>query len=336
MDDIRQHLSQEQFHAVQQKSNAQAAAMLLGNWGLIIASFGLVIAFPTMWAYAIAAIVLGGRHLGLGIMMHECAHRALTPSRAANEWIGQWLCAAPVFADMEVYRAYHMTHHVKTGTADDPDLANYSGYPVSTASLLRKFARDLLGLTGLKTLGVLIVLYAYPDPRKLKSGYSYRKDTVNTPASKETQAALDTGRPRFWNFLRNARRILLVQAIGFSVLWALGHPLVYLLWPATWMTVYMLFTRIRNAAEHGGLAGTMSTDPWANTRSVYARWWERLTVAPNYVNFHREHHLLPTVPSYKLPQLHRLLKEKGVIAQHGAPTQGYGAVLRELVKRPTV
>jgi fatty acid desaturase len=76
----------------------------------------------------------------------------------------------------------------------------------------------------------------------------------------------------------------------------------------------------------------MSTDPWTNTRSVRARWWERLTVAPHFVNFHFEHHLAPTVPAHQLPRLHRWLAEQGVLARvQVAP--GYGAVLRALTSR---
>ncbi|MBV8500542.1 MAG: fatty acid desaturase, partial [Paucibacter sp.] len=59
---------------------------------------------------------------------------------------------APVFVDLAIYRGYHMTHHVKTGTAQDPDLGNYANYPVSRASLLRKFGRDLTGRSGLRAL----------------------------------------------------------------------------------------------------------------------------------------------------------------------------------------
>ena len=94
----------------------------------------------------------------------------------------------------------------------------------------------------------------------------------------------------------------------------------------------MLFSRIRNAAEHGGLPGTMSPDPWLNTRSVTARWWARLTVAPNHVNWHFEHHLAPTVPAYRLAGMHRMLEE--VALPRPLPLwAGYGAVVRSLFRR---
>ena len=158
MDNIRQLLTKDELQQFQRRSNWQGLRMLMVNWGLIAGSFAIVMAWPGVTSVALALVVLGGRHLGIGILMHECAHRSLTESRTLNEWIGQWLCAAPAFADLGVYRAYHMTHHVKTGTPEDPDLPNYAGYPVGRASMARKFMRDLLGLTGLKAAATLAFL----------------------------------------------------------------------------------------------------------------------------------------------------------------------------------
>lgn len=295
-----------------QKSDATAWRMLVFNWALIIGAFALVMAWPNALTVLTALIVLGGRQLGLGILTHECAHRSFLSSRPVNEWVGQWLCGAPVFVDLVLYRSYHMTHHVKTGTNADPDIGNYAAYPVSRGSLWRKFVRDLTGRSGLRAMLSLAYLYG----GDAANGYSYQsgaRPKVNARA-----------------VLWNLRRIALVNALMFAACWAAGHALVYLLWPAAWLTTYMVFSRIRNAAEHGALPGTRSTDIWNNTRTVEARWWERLTVAPNYVNFHFEHHLAPTVPSYRLPELHQWLKGRGAFAKAQMEV-GYGQVLKRLV-----
>ena len=327
MDEIRSLVPREQMVRLQRRSAWRAGWMLLVNWGLIVACFALVIWRPGVPSVLAAMFVIGGRQLGLGILMHECAHRSFMPSARINEWVGQWLCAAPVHADLAVYRGYHMTHHIKTGTTDDPDLPNYAGYPVTPASFARKLLRDGVGITGVRAFATLAVLYAYPDPRQLRFGYAYRKQSSDTEA-----AAEEPGRRRLVHLLWNTRRVLLVHGLAIAGLWALGHPLAYLLWPASWMTSYMLFSRIRNAAEHGALPGTMGTDVWCNTRSVRARWWERLTVAPNFVNFHLEHHLAPTVPSYNLPALHRWLHAQKVM-QRATLAHGYGEVIGSLVRR---
>ncbi len=50
-------------------------------------------------------------------------------------------------------------------------------------------------------------------------------------------------------------------------------------------------------------------------------------MAPHHVNFHLEHHLLPTVPHYRLPEMHQLLVERGAWAE-ATKADGYLEVLR--------
>ncbi len=313
-----QPLPREQIRPFLAKSDLAGWRMLAFNWGLIAACFGLVMWRANPLTVAAALIVLGGRQLGLGILMHETAHRSLFRTAALNEWLGQWLCAAPMFVELGIYRRYHFTHHQQAGTALDPDLPNYEHYPVSRASLRRKLLRDVTGRSGLRAFAALVVLYASTDQRK---GYSYRAGGER--ASKRTLSA--------GTLLRNSWRCIVANALMFAACAAAGHALVYLLWPVAWLTTYMLYSRIRNVAEHGALPGTREADIWRNTRTVLASWWERLTVAPNYVNYHFEHHLVPAVPAWQLPRFHRWLREQGAY-EHGAPLErGYIQVLRRMV-----
>ena len=322
MKELRHLLTREQWDDLQSRSTWRAAWALVVNWGLVCAAFAIAMTWPNALGLLLAMIVLGGRQLGLGILMHDCAHRGLLPSAKANDWVGQWLCAAPVFADLDVYRRYHMTHHRHAGTGEDPDLPNYRGYPVPAASFARKVLRDVAGWTGLRSALALGMLYSHADPGAATFGFSSRREAGKACAQRSVRHLL-------WNL----RRVLLAQGVGFSALWALGHPALYLLWPVSWLTSYMLFSRIRNAAEHGGLPGTLTTDVWRNTRSVKAGWLARLTVAPNHVNWHFEHHLAPTVPAYRLRALHRMLAQQA-LPQPLPLWPGYGAVLRDLVASP--
>jgi fatty acid desaturase len=316
--DWSQPLPREQIRPFLAKSDLAGWRMLAFNWGLIAACFGLVMWRPNPFTVILALLVLGGRQLGLGILMHETAHRSLFKTAALNEWVGQWLCAAPMFVELGIYRRYHFTHHQNAGTADDPDLPNYENYPVSRASLRRKLLRDLTGRSGVRAFTALVVLYASTDQR---SGYSYR--AASDAATKPVLSAR--------TLLRNSWRCIVANGLMLAACAVAGHALVYLLWPAAWLTTYMLYSRIRNAAEHGALPGTREADIWRNTRTVLASWWERLTVAPNYVNYHFEHHLVPAVPAWQLPRFHRWLREQGAY-DAGAPLErGYVRVLRRMV-----
>jgi fatty acid desaturase len=319
--DWNQPLPREQLKPFLAKSDRAGLCMIAFNWGLIAACFMLVMWRPSVPAVLVAMLVLGGRQLGLGILMHDAAHRTLFKSAPVGEWAGQWMCAAPMFVDLAVYRRYHMTHHMKTGTDGDPDLANYANYPVTKASLARKLLRDLSGRSGLRAFLSLMALYSSADPGQLAYGYSYQAGSPD---------ARTGGKRGLRTLAWNGRRMLLANGIMLGLCAAAGHAAAYLLWPASWLTTYMLYSRIRNAAEHGALPGTRGDDMWRNTRTVRAAWWERLTVAPNYVNFHFEHHLAPTVPSWRLPAFHRWLVRHGAY-QRATLETGYFRVLQRMV-----
>ncbi len=57
-------------------------------------------------------------------------------------------------------------------------------------------------------------------------------------------------------------------------------------------------------------------------------------MAPHRVGYHLEHHLLMTVPYFRLPAMHRLLVERGAVPD-GAVARGYLAVLRLASSRTT-
>jgi fatty acid desaturase len=55
-------------------------------------------------------------------------------------------------------------------------------------------------------------------------------------------------------------------------------------------------------------------------------------VAPKNVNYHLEHHFYPSVPFYRLPQLHRTLMSKSEFKESVHITKSYLGVLRECIR----
>ncbi len=140
----------------------------------------------------------------------------------------------------------------------------------------------------------------------------------------------DLGRSRgrarrdFGTGMQALHGVLITNGVLLGLLTLFGHPLLYLIWVGAWFTTYSLVMRIRSIAEHAMVPDTVHE--LKNTRTTLARWWERLLIAPNRVNFHLEHHLLMTVPHYNLPRLHRLLASRGVL-DDACVTEGYWNVL---------
>jgi fatty acid desaturase len=291
-------LTREEIRELVTIRDSRAWFSLLVDWGLVGASFALVAAFPNPLSIVVALAVIGSRQLGLAILMHDAAHRALLKSRFWNDWVGNWLCAYPVWNDVHPYRRYHLQHHAKTWTDEDPDLELANPFPITRASLKRKVWRDLNGQTGWKRLLAIL--------------------------NRDLGRSRGRARRDFGAGLQALHGVVITNAVIFALLALFGHPFLYLLWVGAWFTTYSLVMRIRSIAEHAMVPDI--ADELKNTRTTLARWWERLLIAPNRVNFHLEHHLLMTVPHYNLPRLHQLLASRGVLDE-ACVTEGYWNVL---------
>ncbi len=293
----------------------------------------------------LAAIVLvGGRQLGLAILMHDAAHGLLDPDRRRNNGMGQWLTGAPVGSDLKAYRAYHLTHHRYTQQDEDPDLILSRPFPTSRASLRRKVLRDLTGRTFVKARGAQLVTgwralrketaqkTVSPEPVEGRlSGESEVRDReapFDRLRTTENGKGIGAGKGEVRSFAGTAMLRFLGVNLGLLIVpWALGAgPWPFLIWLAALATTFQLFLRIRNIAEHACTA-TGSDDPFTHARTTHANWIERATVAPYWVNYHSEHHLFMAVPCYRLPEAHRALVAKGH-AERMTIAPGYTQVLR--------
>ncbi len=304
----REVLSREEIDSLLEIRDWRGWLALATNWAIVAAAFWLVTWTPNPLTVVAALFVIGTRQLGMAVIMHEAAHRTLFKNRRLNDWAGNWLGAHPVWADVKPYRNYHLVHHAKTGTADDPDLSLVTPFPITRASFRRKIWRDLSGQTGWKQF--LAVL-------RRDLGTSKKNDQRNMGMSAGERP--DVG----WHKIAP---VFITNAILLAVLALCRHPELYLLWLIAWFTTYRLVTRLRAIAEHA--LASDPTDSLRNTRTTIASAWERLLIAPNRVNYHLEHHLLMTVPLYNLPRMHRLLKERGAL-EGALLSKGYFQVFYE-------
>jgi fatty acid desaturase len=179
-------------------------------------------------------------------------------------------------------------------------------FPITRASYRRKFWRDLSGQTG----------------------YQQRK----------AQFLSALGDPS-WPFVQRLRHFeerlgsqFTANGVLFAVLALAGVWWAYpLLWVFPLLTWIMVITPIRNIAEHAVVPD--SDDPLRNTRTTKARLIERVFIAPYFVNYHLEHHLLMYVPCYNLPKVHAILM-CGPHADRMEVQPGYLSVLRMATAMP--
>src|SRR6195256_5608370 len=142
--------SSEEWSRLTSRSSLRGMWLVVHAWGNIAAVVALVTLWPNPLSWLIAVTVVGARQLGLAILMHEAAHGGLHSNKAINEWVGQWLCAVPVGADLASYRSYHLQHHKFTQQSEDPDLSLSAPFPITKDSFTRKAIRDLTGQTFVK------------------------------------------------------------------------------------------------------------------------------------------------------------------------------------------
>lgn len=313
------YLTREEIKELVEASDLEGWKSVATTWSIIAGTMALVAWYPSVLTVLVALVLIGGRHLALAILMHDASHRSLFKTRWLNDVVGKWLCAAPVWQDLERYRVHHMKHHNHTNSEEDPDLCLSDPFPVPGESLRRKFLRDLSGITALKR---------YYGTALMDLGYiTYTASANAQPIDQTGRSTLDVIRTG----VKYLGPVVVTNATLFGILWALGNPWLYLLWIGGNMTFFSLFVRIRSIAEH---ACTAKVDnPFQNTRTTMANIFARLTVAPHYVNYHMEHHLLVTVPPHKFKKMHRLLEERGAL-KDSPVAKGYLDVLKEATLSP--
>jgi fatty acid desaturase len=281
----------EEIAQLRRRSSLRGAWLVAHAWGVVALAMAAAALWPNPLTLLAAVVIVGGRQLGLAILMHDAAHALLLTPRRANDWVGAWLCGAPVIADLHEYRPYHLAHHRLVQSADDPDLPLSAPFPTTRASLRRKALRDLTGQTAFKQRRALVAA-------AFRRGRAWER----------------LGRP----LIANAALLALCTALG-----------PWWLYPALWLlplaTVFQLASRVRNIAEHAMVPD--DGDAFRNARTTYAGPLARAVFAPYWVNYHLEHHLAMFIPCYRLPEAHRMLLAKGFGARMEIKP-GYRAVLR--------
>jgi fatty acid desaturase len=254
-------------------------------------------------ALVMAAAIVGiaGAQHGLAVLAHEAAHYRSFATRWLNDLVG-FLCGAPLGLSMRTYRLVHNIHHRHLYEPVDPDLALMAGYPRGRAYLLRKLAKDLVGITVVKN-------------------YSYFVGRPQGERRVEGRAA--AARERKLVALANIAFVSLSIYMGFWR-WYL------LLWLLPLVTLLQAILRLRAIMEHGAVDDTTTPLKAARTNFVprYLYW----ILFPHDVHYHIEHHLYPSIPHYRLAECHRRLRARGLL--DGAEVTTMPQVMRKIFAPP--
>jgi len=281
-----------------------ACAHVAAEWALIAATIYLCQRFWHPMLYVFAVAFIGSRQHALLVLMHDGVHYRLLRNRWLNDWMSEVILAWPHLVSARQYRKNHFAHHKFLNTAQDPDLKRRAGdpawvFPQPAANLAKMLFRDAVGLNA---------------PAMLKLAAAVAKaDSV--PAG---FLALRYG------FYAVALGIIIYAGAftGFALFWIV--PMF------TWLVLIM---RIRSIAEHHAIEIDKPQTAYPRTRTTDATLIERIFLAPKNVNYHIEHHFFPSVPFYRLPELHSILMSKPGFREGAHVTRTYWGVLEESAGR---
>ena len=301
--------SRKEVAYLSERSDGMGFCLVMHCYGVIATVLVIYSILPNTATFVLAVMIIGSRQLGLAILMHDAAHGTLFRSSKLNNLVGEWFCGSTIHAELGAYRRYHLRHHKHTQTSDDPDLVLSAPFPISRASLLRKLFRDITGQTGLK----LILLPRIKNAIK-KCGSGRHTDSEKYAQSFKSPSIVH---PLYCN------------SVMFAIMMVFGD---WWWWFAFWLlpllTWFQVVVRLRNIAEHAGIE--FSSSKLQNVRTTSVNFLTQLFVAPYWVNYHLEHHLMMYVPCWRLSKMHKILVSKGY-APKLKLTKGYLAVLREVV-----
>jgi fatty acid desaturase len=212
-------------------------------------------------------------------------HLSLTRNRYVSAILGIFF-SSMVINFMEIgFAIGHWDHHRYTNQPLDPDCELFARY--------RGFWRRLL-------------------LARFRSNRQYHSITLRTAAGRPL--------PRGYTLPFSAAtvRSLAIFNLLSSLLWLTAYIAITVYEPLTGLVSIalphvssLLYTGLRPYLEHAG------TDPgmFTNARTRTAPFF---TVLYFFNNYHLEHHLYPSVPCYRLPSVHRWLKEGGYFEAHHA------------------
>ncbi|MCV0395378.1 MAG: fatty acid desaturase [Rhizobiaceae bacterium] len=257
-----------------ERTDRHGLIRLASHFGAIILLAALIAAGALGWA--VLVLPLGILLVFLFTLLHETVHE--TPFRSA--WINRWVarvCAFVLFLPPQWFRFFHLAHHRHTQDPErDPELAS------PKPDTLWRYVVHVSGLPIWRSQ--LTTLFANAFGR---AEYEY------VPASVRPRLVREAG-------LMLALYVLL--AVGSLIA---GSTLLVWIWLLP-LPVGQPFLRLYLLAEHGRCPPVANM--LENTRTTFTNGLVRW-IAWN-MPYHAEHHSYPLVPFHKLPDFHRLTRDR--------------------------
>lgn len=288
------------------------------EWAIIIAALAAAIRWHHWWVWLPAAIVIGTRQNAFGILTHEGTHKNVSHSLFWNDLLANWLVSYPIGISAEGFRTAHMTHHARLEMPDDPSRIGYDTFPhdwhfpMTRWKIFTTLLRDATGI-GQAQSSIAMMRYVWSMKRRRQ------------------------GKSIAGGYPKHVIRIVLLHAAVAALAFETGTlPVYLLLWVVPNFTVNLMLYRVRGGAEHTAMTTNElrytrdKVDPLQTTRTIIPNALMRAFAVPLNVSYHLEHHLFPSVPFFRLRELHERLMQDPRYRERAHITYGHRALVREL------
>lgn len=285
---------------------ARALRAVALEWLGIAAAVALASWLRHPLVYLPAIVFIGARQHALSVIGHDASHYRFLPDKRWNDGLANLLLQWPLFISVAGFRHFHSTHHKFFGgpkdgnrelwkTHDDEgELRSQWRFPKARRELVALLIRRTLFLTGLRWIlrGLLSLLLPKLEPLGSRLA-----------------------------------RLLYYAAIATLLHTLEAWPEFLLLWVLPLCTWHITCQYMRLIAEHSAVS---SPDPaYRGTRTTIPTRLEALLILPRNIGYHLEHHWYPSVPFYRLPDLHARLMEQPRFAANADVST---SILRSLIQ----
>lgn len=258
----------------------------------------------TYWSwplYIISLMFIACRQHALGVIMHDGVHYKIATNKKLNDIITEYIVALPIFTPLLDWRRAHFSHHRNPNSDEDPDWMikqNNSEwvFPKKKIDFIKlifkySFCINLITLPLNKNLNI---------KQKIKYFIRAFLGTRPSPRLKQEKPL----RPKRYNYIINT---IFYISLFSSVVYLGIFKEFLMFWIFPLLAWAQFLTRIRSIAEHFGIENDNIYD---KSRTMYPTLLDKLFLGASWnINYHLDHHLYPSVPSYRIKKLHSLIKD---------------------------
>jgi len=288
----RCNIDREEFTKLCEKSDWSGFKHVFIYFGsLVVVGYFAYITWGTWWSL-LFFLIYGNIYACSDSMWHETGHKTAFKSKFWNNFFYQIASYMDNFEPVR-WRWSHFKHHGHTAFDDPHDFE----------IAIRKPTDLFLFFSYFIPFAQILIFYKSLQFETIKHAVG-----ITTPVMQQCIPEKER------NKCRNSARIhvgIWITTIIISIIYQSWLPVLYIVLPGFYgKTLIASF----GLTQHTGLQENIK-DHRFSTRTIHLNpifsflYW--------HMEYHIEHHMFPTVPSYNLPKLHKMIKDQMPLAKKG-------------------